>query len=163
MDCETQIERQPRAAPSRPDAINRGWSALPRDLVALAELQMALLGEDGKDAAKHGRLAVAMLLASLLLAVASLPVMVLGLGHLVAMTGMPLGVAMLLIAGLTLAACLAAAVLAWRRLRGATGAFRRSANELQANIAWLKTSLNSAAAWNSKDSDNRATPGERRS
>ncbi len=112
------------------------------DIATLAELQAKLTLLDAKDAAAKATTPLIILGAGLALAFASLPVILIGLADLIARSAnLPTGVSQLIVG---LGAMVIAGVAALIGLKGSTSSlssFRRSSEELNRNISWIRTVL----------------------
>ena len=112
------------------------------DIATLAELQAKLTLLDAKEAATRATTPAIALGAGLVLALGSLPVILLGLADLIASkTSLSAGAAQLIVGLVTL---LLAAGIAFLGLRGSLGSltsFRRSTEELTRNLSWIRTVL----------------------
>ena len=112
------------------------------DLISLAELQARLAAADLKETTGRAAVPAGLLVVGALLALVGLPVLLLGVGTLVAEnTSLSPGWSILLTA---LAAIVLGAVLALLGVRGLGGSlssFDRSKEELSRNLSWVKTVL----------------------
>lgn len=122
--------------------VGEGIADLAHDLLALAELQYELLVVDIREGSSKSKFPAAVLAGTAILALASLPVALLGLAWLlVDYAEFSRGAAFLTVAATAL---LIAAGLAWwayRGLHGALSMLARSRAELSANIHWIKQAL----------------------
>jgi len=114
---------------------------LVHDIVTLAELQSKLLAEDTRTVAQSARNWAVILTAACLLALASLPAIVLGVAYLVTWTGLSLATSMLLVSGMLLVITLVIAMVSLGQLKRATSPLQRSWHELQRNLDWIKRRL----------------------
>lgn len=112
------------------------------DVATLAELQAQLAVHDLKESAGRAILPAGLLAGSIALALGSIPVLLMGAADLIApVLGIDEGWSLLLVAGVAL---LLAATLGWfalPRLTGSFDCFRRSQEELNRNLSWVKTVL----------------------
>lgn len=126
----------------KPAGVGRSVSGLAHDVIELAELQAQLLALDLRDSGSRAAPPVALLVSAVLLALGSMPVLLLGIGWLlVRQAGWTEGAAFLSVGG---GAVLLAAATAWigsRRLQSAITILTRSTQELSENIQWLKQTL----------------------
>jgi hypothetical protein len=118
------------------------FSGLAHDAIELAELQAQLLKLDVKAAARNGRTGLVLGTVGVCLLLGCVPVALLALAEVfVAQYGWSragsLGVAAAI--GLVLSAGAGAA--AWYRLRRGLASLQRSRDELNRNIAWIKSNL----------------------
>ena len=109
------------------------------DVVSLAELQMELCKVDTRDAL--GRLAAPVMLmaAAAVLALGTIPVMLLFVAQaMVALTGASQWLALLIAADLGFAAAAILVIVGRRRLVGPPRLFDRSREEWKRNVQWMK-------------------------
>lgn len=113
-----------------------------RDLVALIELQAMLFVVDAQDGLRKARAGLLLLVLFGVLGVSCLPLALAGLAWILAeSTHLTVGQALLCVAvsGMFIA-CLGV-YLAARQARPTADCLRRSRNEWQCNVAWVKTTL----------------------
>jgi len=119
--------------------VGENVAGLAHDLLSLADLQLKLLVLDVQESSARALTPAAMLLGGACLALGGMPVLLLGLGGMLAMwTSWPAPVAYLIVA---VAAMVIGAVLVWlsaTRLQKAFEVLGRSRTELNDNIAWIK-------------------------
>ena len=112
------------------------------DIATLAELQAKLTLLDAKDAAAKATTPLIFLGAGLALALASLPVILIGVADLIASsTKLSSGVSQLIVGLVALALAGVAALIGWKGSTGSLTSFRRSTEELTRNISWIRTVL----------------------
>ena len=119
-----------------------GIGDLSSNLVTLTTLQGRLAAEDLRESASRAQPALITVAFVIPLGFASVTVGLFGLAYWMSVDlGIPLGRSLLLVAavGIVLSASLAAVVV--NRLRASLASFRRSREELERNIAWLRTVL----------------------
>lgn len=112
------------------------------DVATLAELQAKLAVHDVKDCVVKAAIPVVLLVVAGVLALSSVPVILLGSADLLAWAfsiqpgaaRAAVGVVALAIAGLT-------GFLAWKAFGLSLGSFQRSREELTRNISWIRTVL----------------------
>lgn len=123
------------------------------DLLELAELQARLARSDAQLAASRMTRPVAVLLVGICAALASLPVLTIGLATcLDALTPLNAWQAELFVGLLVAAIAVTAIYLSVKAIRRSALQFERSASELARNIAWLKTILgNTHSSINTKE------------
>jgi hypothetical protein len=127
-----------RAAPN----VAKSFSGLAHDAIELAELQARLLKLDAQAAARNGGTSLALLVLGACLLLGCMPVALLALGELfVLQFDWPRAGAYAASAAIGLALSAGAGLAAWQRIRTAASALRRSSEELNRNIAWIKTNL----------------------
>jgi hypothetical protein len=128
------------AAPAK--GVGRGVSDVVRDVVTLTELQAELLRVDAKDAAARLISPLVLLAVAAALGLGTIPVVLLLIAvGLVAGTGMATWLALLISVLVGIVAAAAVAIAGWKKLRSPLDSFRRSAEELNRNINWLKQTL----------------------
>jgi len=119
-----------------------GIGDLGSNVVTLTTLQARLAAEDFRASASRAQPALIAAAFLVPLGFASVTVGLYGLAYWTAAElGIPLGRTLLLVAvgGMLVSSCMAALVI--QRLRGSLASFRRSREELERNIAWLRTVL----------------------
>jgi hypothetical protein len=139
MAHQTTLKDSPGTAVN---GILEGISGLGNNLTTLATLQARLAVEDSRESARRGLPALIAAGVLVPLAIASATVGLIGIGYwLAAARDVPLGRAFLIVAlgGIVLSGSLAAFALT--KLRQSLESFRRSREELERNIAWLRTVL----------------------
>lgn len=124
----------------------RGISALLHDSIALIELQIRLFTHDFHQLRTGSGPGLLMLAVGIVLAFATVPVFLLGLGWmLAAVSGWSVWVAMITVGILCgVAPALALIVLGWKSLQQKAAVMNRSATELRRNTDWLKRRLKSS-------------------
>jgi hypothetical protein len=126
-------------APGSPGVVG-SIAELGNDIMNLAELQAKLVALDAKEAASRATLAVSAVALGLVIAVASVPVALLGLADVLARTlQIQPGWAMLLTAAVALAFAGLIVVVFTRQIPEALNTFRRSKEEFARNLAWIRT------------------------
>jgi membrane protease YdiL (CAAX protease family) len=112
------------------------------DIVTLTELQAKLAAYDAKEAASRAILPLAVLGVGAVLALASLPVILIGLADLIARsTRISGGMAQLVVGLVTLLLALLACLIGARGSLQSLDSFRRSREELTRNLSWIRTVL----------------------
>lgn len=110
------------------------------NVIELAELQIQLAKEDAKSAVNNCIGLLITLAVSGLLLIATLPLLFFGLaGWLAQATELSLFIAQIIVGGGVALIAILMAAIAGRSLKNSLSPFRRSAAELNSNIAWLKT------------------------
>jgi hypothetical protein len=118
------------------------FSGLAHDAIELAELQAQLLKLDAQAAARNGGISAALLIGGACLLLGCVPVALLALAEVfVAQFGWSRTGALGAAAAIGLAISATAGAAAWYRLRRALASLQRSRDELNRNIAWLKSNL----------------------
>ena len=120
-----------------------GFQELFRDVMSLAELQVALFARDLVELRRGAVGSLILLTTGVVMAIASLPVLVAGLGLLVStMLELPIW-AGLLITSVVLGVIPAAVIVSvgWRSLFRNLATLDRSAGEMRKNVAWLRRRL----------------------
>ncbi len=139
--------------------IRHGMRQLTHDVVTLAELQANLLQVELREWLRRSATPAAMLaLAATVVALASLPVLLLGLAHYVATAAeWTLAAALIAVGVGGIAVAALCGVAAWQLVRRANGAFTRFRTELMHNVRWLKQALSQGPA--DADTTDRYEPG----
>ncbi len=119
-----------------------GISDLGSNVVTLTALQAQLAAEDFRETASRAQPALITAALVIPLGFASATVGLLGIAYWMATeAGIPLGRSLLLVAGGGALLSSSVAVIVTRRIRASLASFRRSREELERNIAWLRTVL----------------------
>lgn len=125
-----------------PGGVFDSVSALGNDLTNLATLQLRLAGCDARETIKRLAPSLVLGVVGLILLPSSLVIALIGAAYWVAATSnWTLPQALLLVGGVGAVIAAIAIVLALRLGRGSLVSFRRSSEELQHNIAWMRTVL----------------------
>jgi hypothetical protein len=125
-----------------PEGVIEGVSSLGNDLATLATLQARLAALDLRDSLLEARVALIVLATGLLLIPCCLVVGLFGLaGWLAERLHASANVVMMLLAVGILILSAVGAVFAARRVGGSFTSFRRSQDELQRNLTWVRTVL----------------------
>jgi hypothetical protein len=131
--------KQERFAAGR---IGRNVAGFAHDLVTLCELQIQLLGVDLRDARARGVVPGLLVGIAVLIAIASVPVLLTGAGLLLAnATGVSNGSALIVVATTAIAASGIVGWIAWRKLTAALNLLARSQNEFRENLQSIKSAL----------------------
>lgn len=120
----------------------RNMADLGHDVTQLAELQARLFAADCQDAARHAAIPSAALTLSLLMVLSCVPITLMGIAWLISeLAGLPVFAGFLITAaaGVIFSGVLAA--VAWYRLRDSLRTFRRSREEFNQNLRWIKMVL----------------------
>lgn len=130
------------ATESPASKVGSNLAGLTHDLMTLAELQCQLVAVDLRDGLSKSLIPVVMIIGAILLALGTMPVILLGIGwSLVTSAGLSIGITFLLV---SLAALILAGLVAWwgsTQLIQALSVLKRSQNELRENIRWVKQAL----------------------
>jgi len=112
------------------------------DVATLAELQAKLIALDLKESAAKATLPLSMAVVGLVVLVSAVPVVIVGVGLLVAQAfTISNALALLLTAVTFMVVAVLLVVFALRELRRVIEIFRRSREELTRNVSWLRTVL----------------------
>jgi hypothetical protein len=112
------------------------------DIATLAELQAKLTLLDTKEAVAKATTPLSFLGAGLVLALASIPVILIGLADLIARSAnMPSGVAQLIVGLAALGLAGVACLVGWKGSTASLASFRRSSEEFTRNVSWIRTVL----------------------
>jgi hypothetical protein len=130
-------------------AVARSVGGVAHDIISLAELQMQLFTVDARQCCRRSVLPGVLVLVAVLLALGCFPVLLLSVAELyVWLSGGQLGqgLALLLaaITGALVAGCLG--LVGYLLLRQQFGLFRRSLDEFQRNVRWIKRALKQTEA-----------------
>jgi len=125
-----------------PEGVIEGIAELGNDILTLAELQAKLAAIDFKESLEHAVFPLVLTLGGLMLALASLPVVLIGVAQLIAWAfSIHLGWALLLVGLVALAGGSAVAWIAGLRFSRSFASFQRSREELVRNLSWIRTVL----------------------
>jgi len=125
-----------------PEGVIEGIAELGNDILTLAELQAKLAAIDFKESLEHAVFPLVLTLGGLILALASLPVVLIGVAQLIAWAfSIHLGWALLLVGLVALAGGSAVAWIAGLRFSRSFASFQRSREELVRNLSWIRTVL----------------------
>lgn len=142
MPDQTTMNGRHRVAASPAAGVGRNVAGLIHDLISLAELQSQLVAVDVREGTSKSLLPIGLIVGSVLLALGTMPVVLLGIGWaLVNQAGFSEGMAFLVV---SVCALIAAAGAAWwgvRKLQSALAVLSRSRHELSENIRWIKLAL----------------------
>ncbi|MFZ5831850.1 MAG: phage holin family protein [Planctomycetota bacterium] len=133
---DSEIDVRPASSSLRHDVRDLG-----RALVELVELQSRLLREDLQAAVRRASRAATVLGSAALLALACLPVAVLGLAYVVSWSGLELGVSMLITSLGLVGVAAVLALLSWKRFKEALEPLDRTRDEFRKNFDAIKSSL----------------------
>ena len=129
------------------------FSGLAHDAIELAELQAQLLKLDAQAAARDGGRSIALGVLAVCLLLGCVPVALLSLAEgFAAQYGWTRAAALGAAAAIGLAISALAGAAAWYRVRTAFASLQRSRDELNRNIAWIKSNLKRGKP---RDSSNR--------
>ena len=119
-----------------------GIGDLGSNVVILTTLQARLAAEDFRECASRAQPALIAVAFLVPLGFASVTLGLLGLASwMTAELDIPLGRSLLLVAAVGIVLSSLMAALAFRRLRASFSSFRRSREELERNVVWLRTIL----------------------
>lgn len=143
MAGQTKVDGAARiSAPDQPEGMIEGVGLLGNNLATLATLQIRLAWLDLRDSLREARLALVVLAIGMLLIPCALVVVLFGLAGWVAeLTRVDANLVMLLGALGLILLCVVSALFAMRRLFGSFSSFRRSQDEFNRNLAWVRTVL----------------------
>ena len=138
-------------------SVATSFSGLAHDVIELGELQAQLFVHDVKSTGQKTRTSLLLGVIGACVLLGSVPVLLLALGQLIAeQTGWPLSGGFAIAAIVGIAASAAFLAVAWNRLSVGLNSMQRSRDELNRNIAWIKSSLRSQSSskpdpkWSSK-------------
>lgn len=125
-----------------PEGVIGGIAEFGNDIMTLAELQARLAAIDFKESLEHAVVPLVLTLGGLMLALASLPVVLIGVAQLIAWAfSIHLGWALLLVGLVALVGASAVAGIAGLRFSRSFASFQRSREELVRNLSWIRTVL----------------------
>jgi hypothetical protein len=140
MDDQAQVKGD--RPNGRPEGVVGSLADFGNDVATLAELQVKLAALDLKEATGRATLPLVLIAVGAVLIIGCVPVAVAGLAvWLGGLLGLSLGVSLLLTGLALMVVAAVVAGLAARRLRGSVESFRRSTEELNRNISWIRTVL----------------------
>ena len=141
MVHQAEVNSNGKAKPAEPN-VAASFSGLAHDAIELAELQARLLKLDVQSAARNGGMSIALAVVGICLLLGCVPVALVALGEVfVAQWGWSRAAAFGAAAAIGLALSAGAAAAAWIRVRTALASLQRSRDELNRNIAWIKSNL----------------------
>lgn len=141
MVHQAEVNSNGKAKPAEPN-VAASFSGLAHDAIELAELQARLLKLDVQSAARNGGMSIALAVIGICLLLGCVPVALVALGEVfVAQWGWSRAAAFGTAAAIGLALSAGAAAAAWIRVRTALASLQRSRDELNRNIAWIKSNL----------------------
>ena len=140
MDDQTKVDGgQVNGAP---EGMVGSIAEFGNDVTSLAELQLKLAAQDFKEVKAKALLPLSLVVAGLVVLLASVPVAIGGLALLVAQVlSISIGGALLLTAVVLMILTGALVAFAGRRLAASFAGFRRSREELIRNVNWIRTVL----------------------
>jgi hypothetical protein len=126
--------------PSPPNGRIGGIGSIGGHLATLANLQARLAAIDTKETVQKAAPWIGTLIACSILAVAGLTVALLGASSAIAAaSGLSEGTSLLITGAISLLVSTSGALIAARRFAGCFTSFRRSGEELERNVAWIRT------------------------
>lgn len=128
--------------PAPPSGVAQGMGELTHDIVALAELQWELFRSDYRAGMKGLLIPVALLLGAGIVALGTVPMVLLLLAEiLVQIAGLSRVSALSIAAASGFLMAVALGVLGWSQIRGVGRVFQRSREEWVRNLNWIKLAL----------------------
>jgi hypothetical protein len=141
MANQTVIGRSTKPA-DRPNGVIQGVGSFGADLATLAVLQFRLVVSDFREGVKRATPALAALIIMAVVSVSGVVAIVIGASlWLASVLGLQPGTAMVLVGLACLIVAAAVTVFCIRGLASSVTVFRRSHEELERNLAWIKTTL----------------------
>jgi hypothetical protein len=145
MVHQTEVNSNGKAKAAEPNVesnITASFSGLAHDAIELAELQAQLLKLDVQAAGRNGGISAALLVVGACLLLGCVPVALAALAEgFIAQWAWTRAGAYGTAAAIGLAVSAVAGAAAWYRVRSALAALHRSRDELNRNIAWIKSNL----------------------
>lgn len=134
--------RQPNELKTARRSMTRNLGHVAHDLMTLGELQLELLKSDVRESMHRIVPASVMMIAGAVLAVGTVPVILISLGHAIALwSGLTLAASFAISAVLGLIVAAVVAYAGYRSISRALTTFERSKRELIRNVQWLKETL----------------------
>lgn len=149
-----------RVRDSEPN-VAASFSELAHDAIELAELQVQLFSMDIQAATRRSRASFLLGVVGVCLLLGAVPVILLAIGEVFAERwGWSRAGGYALAAGLGIVASIGLSAAAWYSFRSGIDTMKRSRDELNRNLAWLKSSLRSRPMTHSgeKEYDERSRP-----
>jgi Putative Actinobacterial Holin-X, holin superfamily III len=141
MVHQAEVNSNGKARSAEPN-VAASFSGLAHDAIELAELQAKLLKLDVQSVARNGGMSIALVVVGVCLLLGCVPVALMALAEVfVAHWAWTPAAAYGAAAAIGLALSAGAAVAAWFRVRTALASLQRSRDELNRNIAWIKSNL----------------------
>jgi hypothetical protein len=141
MVHQAEVNPNGQAKPAE-TGVAASFSGLAHDAIELAELQAQLLKLDVQLAARNGGMSMALAVVGACLLLGCVPVALAALAEVfVAQWGWTRAGALAAAAAVGLALSAGAGAAAWYRVRSALASLQRSRDELNRNIAWIKSNL----------------------
>jgi hypothetical protein len=141
MVHQAEVNPNGQAKAAEPN-VAESFTGLAHDAIELAELQAQLLKLDVQAAARNGGMSVALFVGGACLLLGSVPVALAALAEVfVARWDWTQAGAYGAAAAIGLAISAAVGAGAWLRVRSALASLQRSRDELNRNIAWIKSNL----------------------
>ena len=141
MDGEAKMNTNGQARTEQPGVAN-SFSELTHNVIELAELQAQLFSLDVKEISQNAGISIALVIGSVCVLLGSVPVLLIALAlALVELLHWSPAVsyAVAAVVGILISAGIAGA--AWTQFRNGMATMKRSREELNRNIAWLKSNL----------------------
>ncbi len=139
-DQETLISGQASAFEAIPGGLVGNVAEFGNDVATLVELQAKLAAADFKESLAKTAIPLVLVIVGAILLLAALPVLLIGVGSLLApVLGWSFGLAVLVTAVVALAIAAVLVLVSVGRLAHGFDSFRRSREELTRNIAFIRT------------------------
>ena len=140
------IQANPAKAPMS-DTVRQSVNQVVHDLATLAELQGLLFQNDAREFAGRIVRPAVVLVAGMLVLLATVPVGLLAIAECLVAAGVPRAVALVLVAVLSAAGAAGMVMWVWRHFQRMPPAFTPSREELKRNIAWIKDAMKNSPSW----------------
>jgi Putative Actinobacterial Holin-X, holin superfamily III len=128
--------------PASPGSLVGNIAEFGNDVATLAELQVKLAVHDAKECANRATIPLIVVVAASVLAIGSVPVLLIGLADWIASsTRLSAGSAQLIVGLISLVLAAVAGTIALRASLRSLESFRRSKEELTRNLSWVRTVL----------------------
>ncbi|MEZ6144032.1 MAG: phage holin family protein [Planctomycetaceae bacterium] len=141
MSYQTTMNgRKPSETPA--SQVGSNLAGLTHDLITLGELQLQLIGVDLREGLSKGLLPGFVIFSAVLLALGTMPVILLGIGwSLHNLVGFSIGATFLMVSMVALAVSGLSGWWGFRSLMRSFATMKRSQSELAENLRWVKAAL----------------------
>ena len=142
MDNQTTVNPNLATMEPSPGSMVGNIAEFGNDIATLVELQAKLAAYDSKECISRATTPLIILVVGAVVALSSVPVLLLGLaGLLAALTPVPLWGSCLIVAAVALVVAGLVGYLSLREATGSIQSFRRSSEEFTRNLSWVRTVL----------------------
>ena len=142
MVGETTTNQRDVSTPAPPNRVAKGMGELTHDIMSLAELQFELFRIDCREGIKRLLIPVALLLFAGIVAVGTVPIMLILIAEILTQAaGLSRAAAFSIAAMCGFVLAVIMGVAGWSYMRGVVHVFERSREELTNNMIWIKHAL----------------------